>query len=150
MKRIISHFNSHGNTANIQDISNEQGLSTAQIKALCTNKLEIFTFEGDSITYAPPFGICDKHSLKTSISNAFPKGIKHSLLKMCYEFALSDFNELTYEDKVFLSGYGKTEDVVIFKPNTHDNDLSELWALHFKPYADITSSDMPFPKNMLS
>lgn len=150
MKRIISHLNSHGNIAKLQDISNEQGLSIEQINTLCKNQPDIFTVEDETITYIPPFSICDKYSLEVAISNAFPKGIKHSLLKFCYEFALSDFNELRYEDKVFLLSYGKTTDIVIFKPNKHENYLSELWTLHFKPYIDVTSDDLPFPKNMLS
>lgn len=147
MKRIISHLISNQYKATVDNISEKQDLSVTQIKTLCMNKSEVFHFDGIYLTYIPPFGIFDKQSLIASISNSFPTGIKHSLLKLCYEFALSDFNELKYENRVFILGYGKTEDTVIFKTNDGMNDLSELWHMYFDPYIN-SNIEVPFPNNL--
>lgn len=147
MKRIISHLISNNNSATFENISNEQDITIGQIKHLCSNKSDVFTFEDTILKYNAPFEIYDRTSLKTSMYTYFPKGIKHSCLKLCYEFAASDLNELKYENKVFILPYGKTEDTVIFKPNLNSNILCEVWKLHFDKYIDINGKDMPFPKN---
>lgn len=94
--------------------------------------------------YKPPFNIVNKTSFNHAIQTSFPKGIRKSSLNFCYPFAISDLNEIKYDNKVFIMKYGKTDDEIIFKQSNKNGSLADIWNQYFDPhmkFARVVSSN---------
>ena len=145
MKRIVRYCLSSTEPPHVFVIASAIALTTHQVETIVDDHPHVFSYVDQHIVYEPPFGIRDKASLLQAIECAFPKGIRTSLLNVCYEFAVSDLNELKYEHRVFLVKYGKTNEDIIFRRPEFTNDLAVLWQSNLDinlPYAP----GLPFPK----
>ena len=148
MKRIVRHCLSSTEPLRVSDIASAITLTPSQVQTIVDAHPLVFSYIDPHIVYEPPFGIRDKASLLQAIECAFPKGIRTSFLNVCYEFAVSDLNELKYEHHVFLIKYGKTNEDIIFRRPDFTNDLAVVWENNL----DINlsyASDLPFPKQRL-
>lgn len=136
MIRIISHLNSKGKASKIEEICACENLSRDSVEALIRKHPTVFIVENDIIKYYPPFNISNKQSLLHAIDHSFPKGIRHSVLSLCYQFATSDLNEIKYEQCVFVLTYGKTKEEVFFPRKKIEKGLQKIWKRYFDPFTN--------------
>jgi hypothetical protein len=137
MIRIISHLNSKGKVSTIEDICACETLSRDNVEAIIRKHSTVFIVEGDIIKYYPPFNISNKQSLLHAIDHSFPKGIRHSVLSLCYQFATSDLNDIKYEGNVFVLTYGKTKEEIVFPRKNLKRGLQKVWKRYFDPFTNV-------------
>jgi hypothetical protein len=112
MKRIINHLLNE-NPSKIRVIADAELMTTDQIKQYCGNE-NMFSVKDDSIYYTPPYDIVNRNTLIEGLKKQFPKGMRSTEIKYCYEFIESDLNELLYENRIYTEKYGKTDEDVFF------------------------------------
>lgn len=117
----------NGIPKNLDTLCLESELDKDQIHDLVKPFPSVFSFIENSLVYHAPFDIVDKASLHRAISNTFPTGIVMKELQLCYEFALSDVNELKYENKIVFHKYGKTEEQILFAHFPMKYSIAKLW-----------------------
>lgn len=115
----------------LDDISDMTGLRKSDIISVCRSEHYSPYFSIDNtelLKYIPPYGITNRTSMIKTLDNMFPCGIRTRILDSCYEFAVSDFNSLIYEKKLYRMSFGKTPEGVIFAyPFYNVIDISEAW-----------------------
>lgn len=136
-------------TCSVKTLHTNVGISEQQAKNIVQPYPNVFEIKGKQIKYTPPFGIFNKQSFKHAISNAFPRGIPKSQLKLCYEFAETDLHELEFTKNVYIHVYGKTEEKILFAPYTKpDTTIADLWDRVMQNY-DKPSSLFPVKRKRL-
>lgn len=129
MKQIIRRLNEKQGKCHITELEDNPSLSLNDIIELVSKQPTYFKLESGYIHYYPPCGIVDRTSLESAIQNAYPKGIPHECLNMCYEFVGSDINELDFRSNIYIHRYGKTNRKVFYAPPLHTTSrkLQDIW-----------------------
>lgn len=113
--------------ASYQEIEDSYNIPKYQVISLLSSHIHVFSFSENGIHYHPPFNITDKHSLLHAIQNAYPKGIRVSSLQLCYEFAISDCNQMIYENKADVLRFGKTNEKLVFAKHHAKKSIEHQW-----------------------